>query len=489
MPNAALLPVKPMPQRASMSILAAMDDENLWRRWFRNPATYTAWRAWLAAMFALPMSPEQLEIYRTCTGRAEPPSMPVSEGWLACGRRAGKSFHLAALACYLACFRPWSENLSPGERASILILATDRTQAKTIFRYCEALLFEVKLLAPLIERQTAEEIELSNRVTIEITSASYRSVRGRTIVAALIDEIAFLRSDETAANPDEAILAALRPAMATVPGAMLLCASSPYARRGAMWNAYRRWYGVPNDHVLFWRAPTRTMNPTVPQRIIDEAMERDAQSASAEYLAEFRSDVAEFVSREVIDACTAIGRHEYSREMGKTYQAFLDPAGGSGSDSMTLAIGHSEEVGGKVISVIDAVREWVPSFSPSDVTAEAVALLKHYNVRRIQGDRWGGDWVREPLKKAGIEYELSSKSKSDIYRDVLPLLNSHQVELPDIPKLANQFCNLERKTGRGRDSIDHPPGQHDDLANAVAGCLLMTTRGGSSYDRFIALAS
>jgi hypothetical protein len=40
----------------------------------------------------------------------------------------------------LGCFHPWADNLSPGERASVLILATDRTQAKTIFRYAEALL-------------------------------------------------------------------------------------------------------------------------------------------------------------------------------------------------------------------------------------------------------------------------------------------------------------------------------------------------------------
>jgi hypothetical protein len=95
--NAASLPAKAKPQRASMSILAAMDDENLWRRWFRAPATYTAWRTWLAAMFALPMSPEQLELYRACTGRADPPTVPVSEGWLACGRRAGKFFHLGSV--------------------------------------------------------------------------------------------------------------------------------------------------------------------------------------------------------------------------------------------------------------------------------------------------------------------------------------------------------------------------------------------------------
>ena len=40
----------------------------------------------------------------------------------------------------------------------------------------------------------------------------------------------------------------------------------------------------------------------------------------------------------------------------------------------------------------------------------------------------------------------------------------------DYPRLVTQLCGLERRTARGgRDSIDHAPGAHDDLANAVAG--------------------
>jgi hypothetical protein len=41
--------------------------------------------------------------------------------------------------------------------------------------------------------------------------------------------------------------------------------------------------------------------------------------------------------------------------------------------------------------------------------------------------------------------------------------------------LVAQLCSLERRTARGgRDSIDHPPGGHDDLANAAMGALLLT---------------
>jgi hypothetical protein len=56
---------------------------------------------------------------------------------------------------------------------------------------------------------------------------------------------------------------------------------------------------------------------------------------------------------------------------------------------------------------------------------------------------------------------------------LLPILNGSRVELPDHPRLVAQLCQLERRTARGgRDSIDHAPGAHDDLANAVAGTVV-----------------
>lgn len=62
-------------------------------------------------------------------------------------------------------------------------------------------------------------------------------MRGYTVVAALLDEIAFWRGED-AANPNHEVVSAVKPAMATVPGAMLLCASSPRMRKGALWDAY-----------------------------------------------------------------------------------------------------------------------------------------------------------------------------------------------------------------------------------------------------------
>lgn len=233
-----------------------------------------------------------------------------------------------------------------------------------IFRFIRGLITGTPLLADLIEAETADTLDLSNGVSVEVGTASYKSTRGYTFAAVLCDEIAFWPTDD-AASPDYEILDAVRPGMSTIPGAMLLCASSPYAKRGVVWDTFRRAYGKDDPETLVWRAPTRTMNPLVPQSLIDRAIERDPAAASAEYGAEFRTDVEGFVAREVVEACTAPGVYERPPVSGVRYVAFVDPSGGS-VDSMTLAIAHRE---GKV-DILDAIRERHAPFSPQDVVSE-----------------------------------------------------------------------------------------------------------------------
>jgi hypothetical protein len=452
-------------------IISAIHSPALFKPWFRDLETWRAWFSLLRAIFALPMDAADLDIYRQCTGRTDPPSAPVTEAWLCVGRRGGKSQILATVAVFLAVFRDWSDCIVPGESATIQVIAVDRKQARIIYRYARAMLMRTPALKHLVASENGDTIELTNGLSLEITTASYRSVRGYTIVAALCDEIAFWRFDDSSANPDREILDALRPSMATVPGALLLCASSPYAKRGVLYQAHRQHYGKDASNVLVWQAPTRTMNPSLPQAVVDEAYERDPASAAAEYGGLFRDDIAAFVTREVIDACTVPGRYELPRLSEYSYVAFVDPSGGS-SDSMTLAIAHVEGERGD-IGVLDAVREIRPPFSPESVVKEFAALLEHYDCREVEGDRYAGEWVREPFNVHGSTYTVAEKSKSDIFRDTLPLYSSGKVELLDHPRLAAQLCNLERRTARGgRDSIDHPPGAHDDIANAACGALL-----------------
>jgi hypothetical protein len=453
-----------------VTILQALDW--FWAPWFRDPATWQPWRAFLAALFGLPLSDDALALYQQCTGRTAPPTGGYREASLVVGRRGGKSMVLAIIAVFLAVFRDWRPFLSPGERGTIKVLAVDRRQARVIHRYCRALLADVPILAQLLSEDNDNEIVLTSGITIEIQTASFRSVRGYTIIACLCDEIAFWRSDESSANPDSEIIGALRPAMATIPSAVFLAASSPYAKRGELYNAFRRWYGHETAPALVWHAPTRTMNPTVPQRHVDEAIERDPDFAQAEYLAQFRTDIEAFISREVVEALVVPDQFELPPFPQTKYAAFCDPSGGS-QDAMTLAIAHN--AGGRLggILILDVLAERRPPFSPDEVVQDFAQSCRRYQIDKIYGDRYGGIWPAERFLAHGVTYIPADKPKSDIYREFLPLANAGRIELLDNRRLVAQLCGLERRTARGgRDSIDHQPGAHDDLANAAAGALL-----------------
>jgi hypothetical protein len=112
-----------------------------------------------------------------------------------------------------------------------LLVAADREQAKILHRYISGIL-STPLLASLIENVTANE---RGSVTVEVVTRSYRTVRGRSICAALLDELAFWRVDQSV-NPDSEVLNAIRASMATFgDDAMVIAGSSPYARRGVLW--------------------------------------------------------------------------------------------------------------------------------------------------------------------------------------------------------------------------------------------------------------
>jgi hypothetical protein len=391
----------------------------------------------------------------------------VREFWAVVGRRGGKD-SIASLIATVMAIDDYRDRLRPGEHAVVMCVAADRSQARIIFRYIQGYFQSIALLQPLVARETDYEIELTNGVLIIVATNSYKAVRGRTIVCAIFDEVAFWR-DENSVNPDFEVYNSVMPGLATLPDAMLIGISSPYRRGGLLFEKWARHYGRPDDDVLVVRGPSRLFNPTLPQAIVDAALENDPEAAGAEYNAEWRSDIADYVSREVVRAATPAGVFELPPAAGINYAAFVDPSGGS-SDSMTLAITHRDRDG---TVVLDAIREMRAPFSPEAAVADFAGILRAYCISRITGDRYAGEWPRERFAVHGIQYEPSELTKSDIYRELLPLLNGGRARLLDHPRLISQLCSLERRTMRGgRDSIDHRPGGYDDIANAVAGALV-----------------
>lgn len=462
--------------RPRKNILRFMDN----LPWFWEAASWKAWRACLCAIYGLPMTKAQLEIFKTCTGRTKAPTRKAREVWLICGRRSRKS----AIAALIGVWEGSDQflgnpdkHLAPGERPWIPILAKNRDDAQQIKRFADNILNDIDWLR---KSSKDDEIALNTGVDMVIRAAKIMAGRSRACPLGLLDEVAFFPTDE-AAQPDVEILRGIRPGMANIPGALLVAASSPYARRGQLWENYRDHFGKDDDPILVWQADTLTMHDTLQLRAeIATEYEKDPQSAAAEYGALFRTDVEAFITDEAIDAVTMKGvteippGHEHDPPTSHVYFAFVDPAGGMG-DSFTWAICHYDLFERVVIH--DFSHEIKAPFDAGDAMDAMVTSLKRYRITQVKGDHWGGMWNRNPLRAQGISFVVSERAKSDIYRDVLPILTSKRVKLLDLKRVRLQFTALDRRTGRGgRDSIDHMAGAHDDVCLA-AGTLVATTRG------------
>jgi hypothetical protein len=392
---------------------------------------------------------------------------------------------MATTACYLACFFDYKPFLNIGERATLMVIAADRKQARTIMRYIRGIL-QTPALVKMVLNERAESFDLNNRVTIEVHTASFSTTRGYSVCGCLIDELAFVGTGDDAVVSDTEIIRALRPAMAMIPTAMLICASSPYARKGSLWRAYEKHFAKDSSNILVWKAPTTVMNPSFPQATVDEAIEEDLEAAKSEYLAEFRNDISSYVDADVVNNCVLRGVYEIPYRFDQTYVAMVDPSGGH-SDSFTLGIATSRMDLDIQICTLACVREFRPPFSPARVIEEICQILHTYNINTVTSDRYAGEFPAELFRNHGVTVEPSEKSKSDLYRDALPLLNSGRIELLDNKRLISQICGLERRVARGgRDSIDHPPGYganaHDDVANSALGALVLAS--GMSADGF-----
>jgi hypothetical protein len=460
------------------NIVDAMRSAKLFGPFFLGQS-WNNWQTVLKGAHALPMTETETAFFRSVTLR-DPPTRPVRELWINAGRRAGKDSFASFDVAYSAATFSNAGRLRKGERCLCLGLACSRDQAKIVLNYTRAYFTEIPALKAMVQRETADGFELSNGVDVVIGTNNFRSVRGRPVLRAVLDECAYYR-DENSANPDEELYRALTPGMATLAGdAMLIGISTPYRKAGLLYRKFKDHFGKDGD-VLVVKAPSKVLNPTLDRAIIDDALAADPQAASAEWLAEFRSDIDTFVSRDAVEACVAPNVYERAPLSSIYYSAFCDPAGGGGTDAMTLAIAHREND----IVVLDCIREHRPRFSPEDVVKDFSDTLKSYGISTVCGDRYAGEWPRERFNVHGIKYEPAAKPKSDLYRDLLPAINSRKVDLLDHPKLVAQLCSLERRTARGgRDSIDHPPGpsSHDDVANCCAGVITKLMSGVNSYD-------
>jgi len=417
-------------------------------------------------LYGLPLDDTELEIHQRCTGRDVYVPREHTEMSYLGGRRSGKSSRLAAPIAIFEAFR--DHRLPRGEKAYVLLIAPTKALARIDFHYIQRHLLNSVALSKEIVKILKNEVVLSNGITIGCYPCSYVAVRGITIVAAICDEMAFWRHEETAANPEQEILAALRPGMATVEKAKLIKLSTPFRKRGVLWEEFQR-----RSELDFpvWQASTFKMNPTISPAALERERKRDEPTYRREYLAEFTEDITSWIEPEVLEPCIVRNRRELPRVSGAAYVATIDP--GFVRSDFALAIAHLSPDGA---IVLDRVARWCGTKKAplgfEWVCQEIKRILDQYSIDSAIGDQYCAPVIRQQLLKLGVYYEdfaFGSHTRGEIFGNLRHLLEQGKIDLLDDLELLRQLRSLEeQKTDRGQIDVRPSGGVKDDLAVAVA---------------------
>ncbi len=454
------------------SIDQALKDANLLGATLGDWRSWTTWLAVLRAAFGLSLDDEQLETFKKIAGGRAPPRSRCRELWAMVGRKGGKSKIAAAIAVYIALFIK-HDRLSRGEKGMVLVLAMSMDQARVVFDYCLEFLQASKVLRKEIVSTTRHEIRLRNGIVIAVHANSFRSIRGRTLVACIFDEVAFWR-DDTTATPDTEVYSAILPSLLTTKG-MLIGISSAYRRTGLLYQKHRDFFGQDSDDTLVVAGGTTVFNQTVTEAELQAMREADPTAASSEWDSTFRTDMVGFLDDPVVDrAVNELRPLELApAAYGKFYRSFVDASGGSaGGDAYSIAIAHRD--GEHVI--IDVVRAVFGPFDPIEMTKQYADLCKQYKIGTVTGDRYAKEWVQTAWRNTGVSYVQAELTASELYLEAQPVFNRGLIELPPDPILIRELKLLERRPGlMGKEAVSHPRGVHDDRANAVAGVIRVLT--------------
>jgi hypothetical protein len=456
-------------RRGPITLHQALHDQRLLGAALGDPATWQTWFAVLKAAYGEALTDAELERFERVAGGRKPPRCKVRRFVAAVSRRAGKGRAAAALATYESVALVDHRNrLAPGEVGVVAVISPTRAQSAIVRDYTLGYFEASPVLRGEVAETTADEIRLKSGAVICTLSSDYRTLRGRTLLLAVLDEASFLR-DETSSTPDIEAARALLPGLATT-GGMLVVLSSPYRRTGLLFQLHRDYFSKASDEALVVAGASTDFNPTLDSDGVAAALAADPEAARSEWLGEWRSDLAAFLDDATIEAAIDRSRPlELPPRVGFNYVAFTDSSAGR-HDAFTVCIAHVAN--GRVFA--DVVQGRKPPFDPASVATDYAILATEYGCRVVHGDSFSGEWVASAFRAAGVEYQRAELTRSELYLEGLPLWARGLVSIPDHYQLLRELRLLERRTARsGRDSVDHGVGGTDDYANALFGALVL----------------
>jgi hypothetical protein len=419
----------------------------------------------LKSLYGVPLDPMELDIFKRGTGRELYIPTEHAELSLLAGRQSGKTSVVAALIALFEAFQ--DHGVPSGQRAYVLIIAPVIQQASTAFRFISQYILNSPILSQSVLKIKKNEIELKNGVVIACRACSYSSVRGVPVICAVLDELAFWRHKENSANPESEVIAAIRPAMATLSNTKLIKISTPFRKEGTLWSEFQHRGQLP---YYVWRVTSEEMNPAISKSFLDKARAANEETFRREHLAEFVDQNSGWITPELLEPCIMHGRRELPRVSHGTYAAAIDPAF-QGSD-FGFAILHRSDRGD--VSVACELR-WTGTKAihlDFAIVCEQIRMkLDQYGINSLVGDQHCFAILKQHFARLNIFYRersFTSGTRASLFGNLRQLIIQRKIAIVDDPELLRQFRSLEEVRAANGNIDIRPARSKDDVAIAVA---------------------
>lgn len=379
---------------------------------------------------------------------------------LLAGRRSGKSM-IAKIICAYEAIQDYSEYLRPGEFRYILLVSNREENCKPIIRDLSGMIGR-RLKNEFIATSDSQII-LRNNTIILALPASARAARSWAASTLVMDEAAFF-IDGQGNSSAEAVFQALSPTVAQFGDkGKIILTTSVNSRSGLVYDLFSKAEAGEVDDWHVTRVDTRSMNPKISEKVIQNALKRDSESAQAEYFSEFREPIEAFLPSEAIyRAVDQTLTDATPAKPGVIYMAAIDPA--TMGDRYGFIVAHIVEG----IVMVDYVSLMKP---PVDLqTAELLIhqLAEHYRPVAIRCDT-ASTALRLKSEIPALEYTPFSRPfKLKIYGSLKELLNAGRLVLPNHKPLIEELQALQIRNGVDISAPHAGPVKHDDLADCLA---------------------
>ena len=407
----------------------------------------------------------------------------IRTGVLRLGRRSGKDRIASWVATYEATANSdrHTAHVPPSELVGVAIVANSQRQARIIHRWCRDYLRREQL-SHLIARDTDDELELTNGMSIVTMPCTARSTRGYAIAVVIFDEAAwYVDTDGSPLSGDE-LYQALVPSTAQFPDGKVLVLSTPRWSSGWFWQLCQQAASGQHPDMRHWWATTATMNPAISERFLESERAKDPAAYLREYEARFASGVGAALDSEAIRQATRPGpllqpMHDVA------YVVSIDPA--VTGDTWSLLVGHREGRGDAARVIVDLAKGWTGSKGhPLDTRAvldDVAGLARSYGHASVVLDQFGQEFVAQGLSARGvsaIRQPWTNELKAESLSNLRAYLNTGRLSLPDHAVMLGELLSLEQTVlPSGKPRIAAPPGQHDDYAMALLGLLAQLHSG------------